>query len=73
MIFDDVFIPWEHVLMDGEYEFAQELVSRFTAYHRASYVLQNRLRRCHDWRRLKCCRDEWRRKPPVTFATNLLR
>lgn len=38
VIFDNVFIPWEHVLMDGEYEFAQELVTRFTAYHRASYV-----------------------------------
>lgn len=38
VIFDNVFIPWEHVLMDGEWEFAQELVTRFTAYHRASYV-----------------------------------
>ena len=37
-VFDDVFIPWDHVLMDGEYEFAQEMVARFTAYHRASYV-----------------------------------
>ena len=43
VIFDDVFIPWEHVLMDGEYEFAQELVSRFTAYHRASYVCKTGL------------------------------
>ena len=29
--------------MDGEYEFAQELVSRFTAYHRASYVCKTGL------------------------------
>ncbi|MDG1033971.1 MAG: 4-hydroxyphenylacetate 3-hydroxylase N-terminal domain-containing protein [Luminiphilus sp.] len=43
VIFDDVFIPWAHVLMDGEYEFAQELVSRFTAYHRASYVCKTGL------------------------------
>ncbi|WP_053076712.1 4-hydroxyphenylacetate 3-hydroxylase family protein [Caenimonas sp. SL110] len=43
VIFDDVFIPWEHVLMDGEYEFAQEMVTRFTAYHRASYVCKTGL------------------------------
>ncbi len=41
--FDHVFIPWEHVLMDGEYEFAQEMVARFTAYHRASYVCKTGL------------------------------
>ncbi|MDF1820592.1 MAG: 4-hydroxyphenylacetate 3-hydroxylase N-terminal domain-containing protein [Alcanivoracaceae bacterium] len=41
--FDDVFIPWEHVFMDGEYEFAQEMVGRFTAYHRASYVCKTGL------------------------------
>jgi len=41
--FDDVFVPWEHVMMDGEYEFAQTLVSRFTAYHRASYVCKTGL------------------------------
>jgi 4-hydroxybutyryl-CoA dehydratase/vinylacetyl-CoA-Delta-isomerase len=29
--------------MDGEYEFAQELVARFTAYHRASYVCKTGL------------------------------
>lgn len=43
VIFDDVFIPWEHVLMDGEYEFAQPMVARFTAYHRASYVCKTGL------------------------------
>ncbi|TDU24198.1 vinylacetyl-CoA delta-isomerase /4-hydroxybutyryl-CoA dehydratase [Panacagrimonas perspica] len=43
VVFDDVFIPWEHVFMDGEYEFAQELVTRFTAYHRASYVCKTGL------------------------------
>jgi len=43
VVFDDVFIPWAHVLMDGEYEFAQEMVARFTAYHRASYVCKTGL------------------------------
>jgi 4-hydroxybutyryl-CoA dehydratase / vinylacetyl-CoA-Delta-isomerase len=43
VVFDDVFIPWEHVLMDGEFEFAQEMVTRFTAYHRASYVCKTGL------------------------------
>lgn len=41
--FDDVFVPYEHVLMDGEYEFAQSLVTRFTSYHRASYVCKTGL------------------------------
>jgi len=43
VIFDDVFIPWEHVMMDGEYEFAQNMVARFTSYHRASYVCKTGL------------------------------
>ena len=43
VVFDDVFIPHEHVMMDGEYEFAQEMVARFTAYHRASYVCKTGL------------------------------
>lgn len=43
VVFDNVFIPWEHVLMDGEYEFAQPMVARFTAYHRASYVCKTGL------------------------------
>lgn len=43
VVFDNVFIPNAHVLMDGEYEFAQELVTRFTAYHRASYVCKTGL------------------------------
>jgi 4-hydroxybutyryl-CoA dehydratase / vinylacetyl-CoA-Delta-isomerase len=41
--FDHVFVPFEHVMMDGEYEFAQEMVARFTAYHRASYVCKTGL------------------------------
>ncbi len=38
IILDDIFVPWEHVFMDGEVEFAAELVDRFTTYHRRSYV-----------------------------------
>jgi 4-hydroxybutyryl-CoA dehydratase/vinylacetyl-CoA-Delta-isomerase len=37
IVFDDVFVPWERVLMKGEYEFAWPLVNRFSAYHRQSY------------------------------------
>lgn len=43
VVFDDVFIPWDHIFMDGEYEFAQEMVARFTSYHRASYVCKTGL------------------------------
>lgn len=43
VVFENVFIPHEHVLMDGEYEFAQSMVSRFTSYHRASYVCKTGL------------------------------
>lgn len=37
MVFDNLFIPWEHVLMCGEYEFSGLLVERFAGYHRQSY------------------------------------
>ena len=38
IVFDDAFIPWDCVFMDGEHEFASMLVERFTCYHRRSYV-----------------------------------
>lgn len=38
VFFEDVEVPPEYVFMDGECEFAQMLVERFTAYHRRSYV-----------------------------------
>jgi len=38
IVLDDVFVPFSHVFMDGEWEFAASLVERFTAYHRRSYV-----------------------------------
>jgi 4-hydroxybutyryl-CoA dehydratase/vinylacetyl-CoA-Delta-isomerase len=38
ILIDDVFVPDELIFMDGETEFAAELVERFTAYHRRSYV-----------------------------------
>ena len=37
MIFDDVFVPYERVFMDGETEFTGDLVYRFAAQHRANY------------------------------------
>jgi 4-hydroxybutyryl-CoA dehydratase/vinylacetyl-CoA-Delta-isomerase len=37
MVFEDVFIPWEHVFMCGEYDFAFELVERFATAHRQNY------------------------------------
>ena len=41
VIFDEVFIPWNQIFMDGEYEFAAMLVERFTCYHRRSYVCKS--------------------------------
>ena len=43
IIFDNVFVPYAHVFMDGEYDYAADLVERFTAYHRASYVCKTGL------------------------------
>ncbi len=37
MVFDDLFIPWEHVFMCGEHQFSGALVERFAGYHRQSY------------------------------------
>lgn len=42
-VFDNVFIPNEHIFMDGEFEFAGDMVGRFTDYHRASYVCKTGL------------------------------
>ena len=41
VIFKDVFIPNEHIFMDGEYDYAAMLVERFTCYHRRSYVCKS--------------------------------
>ena len=37
MVFDNLFVPWENVLMCGEYQFSAMLVERFAGYHRQSY------------------------------------
>ena len=37
VIYDDVFVPWDRVFMCGETEFAGEMVSRFSAFHRQSH------------------------------------
>lgn len=41
IIFDDVFVPYDNVFMDGEVDFSAVLVERFTAYHRRSYVCKS--------------------------------
>lgn len=43
IVFDNVFVPHEHVFMDGETAFASSLVERFTTYHRSSYVCKTGL------------------------------
>lgn len=37
MIFDDVFVPWEYVLINGEAPYCGKLVEIFANYHRTSY------------------------------------
>lgn len=37
IIFDDVFIPWEHVFLCGEHEFAGKMVRQFGNFHRHSH------------------------------------
>ncbi|NLE08653.1 MAG: 4-hydroxybutyryl-CoA dehydratase [Dehalococcoidales bacterium] len=37
VIFKDVFIPWDHVFLDGEYEYAGNMVRNFGCYHRHSH------------------------------------
>src|SRR5262245_29254232 len=43
IVFDEVFVPHDHVFMDGEWAFASSLVERFTTYHRSSYVCKTGL------------------------------
>jgi 4-hydroxybutyryl-CoA dehydratase / vinylacetyl-CoA-Delta-isomerase len=43
IVFDKVFVPYEHVFMDGEWQYAATLVERFTTYHRSSYVCKTGL------------------------------
>jgi len=37
VLFEDVFVPWEHVFLDGDLAASGELVDAFAGYHRASY------------------------------------
>lgn len=37
IIFDDVFVPWENVLIGGETKYAGRVVEIFANYHRTSY------------------------------------
>lgn len=41
IIFDDVWVPDDRVFLDGQTEFAADLVERFTAYHRRSYTCKS--------------------------------
>ena len=43
IIIEDVFVPNELIFMEGEFEFAVDLVERFTSYHRRSYVCKTGL------------------------------
>jgi 4-hydroxybutyryl-CoA dehydratase / vinylacetyl-CoA-Delta-isomerase len=43
IVFENVFVPHEHVFMDGEWSYASSLVERFTTYHRSSYVCKTGL------------------------------
>lgn len=36
-IFNNVFVPWDRVFMDGETDFTTMVVERFAGYHRQSY------------------------------------
>ncbi len=38
VVFDNVFVPWDRVFMNKEYEFAGPLVEKFASYHRQSYA-----------------------------------
>jgi len=38
VVLDDVEVPFERVFMDGETNYAADLVERFTTFHRRSYV-----------------------------------
>jgi 4-hydroxybutyryl-CoA dehydratase/vinylacetyl-CoA-Delta-isomerase len=37
VIFKDVFVPWDHVFLCGEYEYAGDMVRNFGNYHRHSH------------------------------------
>jgi 4-hydroxybutyryl-CoA dehydratase/vinylacetyl-CoA-Delta-isomerase len=37
LIFDNVFVPWNRVFLCGESEFAQDLVVKFSSFHRQSH------------------------------------
>ncbi|HUC49954.1 MAG TPA: 4-hydroxyphenylacetate 3-hydroxylase N-terminal domain-containing protein [Xanthobacteraceae bacterium] len=43
IVFENVFVPYEHVFLDGEWAYASSLVERFTTYHRSSYVCKTGL------------------------------
>ncbi|MCC6381847.1 MAG: hypothetical protein IT304_05020 [Dehalococcoidia bacterium] len=38
IIFEDVFVPWERVFMDGEFHLTRELIRYFTTFHRGGVL-----------------------------------
>jgi 4-hydroxybutyryl-CoA dehydratase/vinylacetyl-CoA-Delta-isomerase len=40
VIFDDVFVPWDRVFLNGEWDFTRDLVVTFANYHRVIYALK---------------------------------
>jgi 4-hydroxybutyryl-CoA dehydratase/vinylacetyl-CoA-Delta-isomerase len=46
VVFDDVFVPWERVFMNGEHEYTVDIVTRFVLLHRM--VLGGCLAGCGD-------------------------
>ncbi len=38
IVFDNVFVPYERIFMDGEFDFSGRLVETFAGYHRSSYA-----------------------------------
>lgn len=40
IIFDDVFVPWDRVFLNGEYDFTGELMATFANYHRVRYAVK---------------------------------
>ena len=40
VIFDDVFVPWDRVFLNGEWDFTAEMMETFANFHRVLYALK---------------------------------
>jgi len=43
VIFNDVFVPWERVFLNGEWDFTPQLMETFANFHRVLYALKSSL------------------------------